>query len=157
MSPSEHQELISSVGGRFAMIDHRVQMIDHRVQMIGDRFQLIAHRFDATERELGELCAEILRHVDALGRRAEPLEPEHAAIPQALQWIEAVLADDRSRRTRLERDRAVLRENVALLQARIEAMEGRLPPVPRHASAITHLPRPRRIVAWSKRPEPLVV
>jgi predicted nuclease with TOPRIM domain len=73
------------------------------------------------------LRAEILGHFDELYRRRERLEQEYTAITHALRRIEAVLADEHGRRARLERDLALLRESVALLQTRIEAMERWLP------------------------------
>ncbi len=98
MSPSEYQELIA---------------------FLGERFEAIDRRFDG-------LRAEILGHFDELYRRLERLEQEYVAITQALRRIEAVLADEFGRRERLERDLATLRENVAVLKARIEAIEKRL-------------------------------
>jgi chromosome segregation ATPase len=98
MSPSEYQELITFLGERFEAIDRRSD----------------------------DLRAEILGHFDELYRRLERLEQEHMAITQALRRIEAILADELGRRERLERDLASLRENVAVLKARIEAIEKRL-------------------------------
>ena len=47
-------------------------------------------------------------------------------ILQGLRRIEALLADERTRRELLERDLATLRENVAVLRARIDEIERRL-------------------------------
>ena len=54
------------------------------------------------------------------------LEQEYQAIIQALRRIEASLAGEQGRREILERDLATLRENVALLKARIDEIERRL-------------------------------
>lgn len=105
MSPSEYLEVIAFLGKRFDAIDHR---------------------FAAVDRRLDELRGEILGHFDELYRRFERLEQEYVAITQGLRRIEAALADDRGRRDRLERDLAALSENVAVLKARIDAIERRL-------------------------------
>lgn len=106
MSPSEYQDLVAFLGARFEAIDRR---------------------FEALEGQVAGLRAEILGHFDELYRRLERLEQEYVAITQALRRIEAVLGDERSRRERLEQDLAALRENVAVLRARIDAVEKRLP------------------------------
>ena len=106
MSPSEYQDLVAFLGERFETIDRRFDAMDHR--------------FD-------ELRAEILGHFDELYRRLERLEQEYVAITQALRRIEAVLLDEGARRERLEQDVASLRENLAVLRARIDDIERRLP------------------------------
>jgi chromosome segregation ATPase len=82
--------------------------------------------FDTIDRRFDELRADLLGHFDEIYRRLERLEQEYHAITQALRRIEALLADERVRRDILERDLATLRENVALLNARIEDIERRL-------------------------------
>jgi chromosome segregation ATPase len=82
--------------------------------------------FDTIDRRFDELRAELLGHFDEIYRRLERLEQEYHAISQALRRIEAMLADERVRRDILERDLTTLRENVALLNARIEDIERRL-------------------------------
>ena len=105
MSPSEYEQLVQFLGPRFETIDRRLEGLDQR--------------FD-------ELRAEILGHFDEIYRRLERLEQEYHAITRALRRIEALLADERVRREILERDLATLRENVAVLNARIEDIERRL-------------------------------
>ena len=99
MSPSEYQDLMA---------------------FLGERFETIDRRFD-------DLRAELLGHVDALCRRLDRLEQEYVAITQALRRIETALLDERARRERLEQDLVTLRENVAVLRARIDDVERRLP------------------------------
>jgi chromosome segregation ATPase len=112
MSPSEYQDLITFLGERFEAIDGRLDGIDRRL--------------DGIDHGLAELRAEILGHFDEVYRRLERLEQGYLTITQALRRIEAMLADELGRRERLERDLASLRENVAVLKARIEAIEKRL-------------------------------
>src|SRR5713101_466486 len=112
MSPSEYEQLVLFLGERFETIDRLFETIDQR-------FDTIDQRFD-------ELRAELLGHFDEIYRRLERLEQEYHAITQALRRIEAMLADERVRRDILERDLATLRENVAVLNARIEDIERRL-------------------------------
>jgi uncharacterized membrane-anchored protein YhcB (DUF1043 family) len=112
MSPDEYQQLIQFLGERFTEIDRRFEAIDRR--------------FEAIDRRFDELRAEILGHFDELYRRIERLEQEYHAITQALRRIEAVLLDERGRRELLERDLAALKENVAVLRARIDEIERRL-------------------------------
>jgi chaperonin cofactor prefoldin len=112
MSPSEYEQLVQFLGPRFETIDRRFDAIDRR-------FDAMDHRFD-------EFRAEILGHFDEIYRRLERLEQEYHATTQALRRIEALLADERGRREILERDLATLRENMAVLNARIEDLERRL-------------------------------
>src|ERR687892_403020 len=105
MSPSEYEQL---------------------VQFLGERFETIDRRFETIDRRLDELRGEILGHFDEVYRRLERLEQEYQAITQALRRIEALLADERARREILERDLATLRENMAVLNARMEDLERRL-------------------------------
>jgi len=134
MSPSEYQDLVVFLGERFATIDRRFEVIDRRFDTIDRRFDAIDRRFEAIDRRFeaidlrfDELRAEMLGHFDELYRRLERLEQEYVAITQALRRIEAALLDDRARRDRLEQDLASLRENVAVLRARIDEIERRLP------------------------------
>jgi uncharacterized membrane-anchored protein YhcB (DUF1043 family) len=112
MSTSEYHQLIAFLGERFETIDRRFEAIDRR--------------FDTIDRRFDELRGEILGHFDEIYRRLERLEQEYQAITQTLRRIEALLADERARREILERDLATLRENVAVLNARIEDIERRL-------------------------------
>ena len=109
---SEYPQLIAFLGERFETIERRFEAIDRR--------------FDAMDRRFDELRAEMLGHFDEIYRRLERLEQEYQAITQTLRRIEALLADERARREILERDLATLRENVAVLNARIEDIERRL-------------------------------
>jgi chromosome segregation ATPase len=105
MVPSEYQEL---------------------VQVLGRQFTQIEHRFDAVEQRIDALRADVLGYFDELYRRLEQLEQEYQAIMRGLRRIEALLADERTRRELLERDLATLRENVAVLRAQIDEIERRL-------------------------------
>jgi uncharacterized membrane-anchored protein YhcB (DUF1043 family) len=96
------------------------------VRFLGQRFENIDRRFDAVDRRFDELREEMLGHFDEIYRRLERLEQEYQAISQALRRIEGRLVDERGRREILERDLATLRENVAVLTARIEDIEQRL-------------------------------
>ncbi len=112
MSPSEYQDLVAFLGARFEVIDQRFEAMDRR--------------FEVLHGELVELRDDLLRHFDQLYRRLERLEQEYQAITQALRRIEALLADERGRREILERELATLKENVAVLKARIDEVERRL-------------------------------
>ena len=83
-------------------------------------------RFESLHGEFVELRGDLLRHFDQLYRRLERLEQEYQAITQALRRIETLLADERGRREILERELAALKENVAVLKARIDDVERRL-------------------------------
>ncbi len=140
MSPSEYEQLVLFLGERFETIDRRSETIDRRFdtidrrfdtidqrfEIVGQRFETIDRHFDTIDRRFDELRAELLGHFDEIYRRLERLEQEYHAITQALRRIEAMLADERVRRDILERDLATLRENVAVLNARIEDIERRL-------------------------------
>jgi len=82
----------------------------------------LGQRFDAIDRRFDELRG----HFDEIYRRLERLEQEYQAIMQALRRIEGRLVDERTRREMLERDLATLRENIAVLTARIADIEQRL-------------------------------
>jgi uncharacterized membrane-anchored protein YhcB (DUF1043 family) len=114
VSPSEYEQLVQFLGTRFEAIDRRFEAIDRRL--------------DASDQRFGEFREEILGHFDELYRRLDRLEQEYHAVTQALRRIEALLADEQGRREILERDLATLRENVALLRAKIDDIERRLGP-----------------------------
>ena len=126
MSPSEYEQLVLFLGERFETIDRRFDTIDQRFEIVGQRFETMDRHFDTIDRRFDELRAELLGHFDEIYRRLERLEQEYHAITQALRRIEAMLVDERVRRDILERDLATLRENVAVLNARIEDIERRL-------------------------------
>jgi chromosome segregation ATPase len=135
MSASEYQELIAFLGQRFAAIDQRFAAIDQHFAAIDQRFAAIDQRLETMDRkidavrdDLAAFRAETLAHFDALYRRLERLEQEYQAILQGLRRIEAVLADEQGRREILERAVAALRENLAVLKARLDDVERRLGP-----------------------------
>ena len=119
MAVSEYQQLIAVLGERFETIDRRFDAVDRRFDVVDWRFEAVDRRFD-------ERRGDFLGHLDDVYRRLERLEQEYQAITQTLRRIEALLADERARREILERDLATLRENVAVLNARIEDIERRL-------------------------------
>jgi chromosome segregation ATPase len=126
MSSPEYEQLVRFLGPRFDTIDRHFETIDRRSETIDRRLETIDRRFDSVDRKFDELRAELLGHFDEIYRRLERLEQEYQAITQALRRIEARLGDERGRREILERDLTTLRENVAVLSARIEAIEQRL-------------------------------
>ena len=140
MSSPEYAELVRFLGQRFDTIDRRFEAVDRRFEAIDQRFEAIDQRFevidrrfdamdrrfDALEGKFDAFRAEVLGHFDAIYRRLERLEQEYQAITQALRRIEARLVDERTRREMLERDLATLRENMAVLNARIADIEQRL-------------------------------
>ncbi|MCI0547352.1 MAG: V-type ATPase subunit a family protein [Candidatus Rokubacteria bacterium] len=103
--PSEYEQLVQFLEGQFTQIEERI---------------------DGVERRIDALRADMLGHFDELYRRLERLEQEHQTIIQGLRRIEAALADERTRRELLERDLATLKENMAVLRARIDEIERRL-------------------------------
>ena len=119
MSSPEYAELARFLGQRFETIDQRFEVIDRR-------FDAMDRRFDALESKVDAFRAEVLGHFDEIYRRLERLEQEYQAITQALRRIEGRLVDERTRREMLERDLATLRENIAVLSARIADIEQRL-------------------------------
>src|SRR5262245_22377200 len=116
MASPEYAELVRFLGQRFSAIDQRFDAMDQRFDAMDQRFEAMDHRFD-------ELRAELLGHFDEIYRRLERLEQEYQAITQALRRIEGRLVDERTRREVLERDLATLRENIAVLNARIARSE----------------------------------
>jgi uncharacterized membrane-anchored protein YhcB (DUF1043 family) len=119
VSPSEYEQLVQFLGARFEAIDRRFDASDRR-------FDAIDRRFDTSDSRFAEFRQEILGHFDEIYRRLERLEQGYHAITQALRRIEASLADERGRREILERDLDTLRENVAILKARIDDIQRRL-------------------------------
>jgi chromosome segregation ATPase len=119
MSPSEYQDLVAFLSERFAGIERRFEGLEQR-------FEGLERRFEGLHEEFAQLRDDMLRHFDQLYRRLERLEGEYQAIIQALRRIEARLADEQGHREILERDLAALRENVAVLGARIDEIERRL-------------------------------
>jgi chromosome segregation ATPase len=126
MTPSEYQQLVEFLGQQFTEVDHRFTGIDRRFTEIDHRFTEIDHRFTDIGRQFTELRQEILGRFDEIYRRFERLEHEYQAITRGLRRIEAALADEHGRREILERDLTDLKQRVAALQSRIDAIELRL-------------------------------
>ena len=126
MSPSEYQDLVAFLGGRFEAIDQRFEAMGRRLQGLHEEVVGLHEEVVGLHEEVVGLRGDMLLHFDQLYRRLERLEQEYQAITQALRRIEAHLADERGRREILERDLATLRENVAVLKAQIDEIERRL-------------------------------
>jgi chromosome segregation ATPase len=108
MSSAEYGQLVEFLGRQFADVDRQLAAMDLRFsQMIAELRQAMLGRFDE------------------IYRRFERLEQEHQAITQGLRRIEAALADERGRREIIERDLTDLKQRVAALQLRIDAIEAR--------------------------------
>lgn len=119
MTNDQYSQLIEFLGRRFEEIDHRFDSIDHRFDSIDGRFDHV----DAKLAEHDERFREVFGHFDHLYRRLERLEQEYQAILEGLRRIETLLGEERVRRQDLERSVAHLKEQVAALQGRIEALE----------------------------------
>ena len=123
MSPSEDQELVEFLTGQFARIDQRF----HDLTLgIDRRFTLLDSRLDAFQASVDERFREVFGHFDAIYLRLERLDQDYQVITHQLRRIEAMLTDEVGRREILERSLAALKEQVALLQARIGDVERRL-------------------------------
>lgn len=72
-----------------------------------------------------ERFQEVFGHFDEVYRRLERLEQEYYAIAQQLRRLEAALTGEGGRREILERELAMLKERVGLIQARIAEIERR--------------------------------
>jgi chromosome segregation ATPase len=112
---NEYQDLIAFLGRKFEEIDRRFEAIDRRFD-----------RVDAKLAEHDERFGEVLGHFDGLYRRLERLEDEYHAIVQGLRRVETLLTDEKGKREVLERNLEELKQHVAALQVRIEAVEQRL-------------------------------
>ena len=119
MTSSEYQQLVEFLGRQFTAVDGRFAQVD-------GCFAQIDGRFTEMDRQFTELRRDLLQHFDEIYQRFERLEQEYQAITQSLRRIEVGLADERGRREILERDLAGLKQNVAILQARIDEIEQRL-------------------------------
>jgi predicted nuclease with TOPRIM domain len=105
MTDSEYQRLVEFLGTQFAEVDRRFSEVDRRAE---ERFR------------------ETLGHFDALYRRLERLEAEYFAIVQTLRRIETLVAGERVQRETLGQSVEQLRQQIAELQARLDAVEARL-------------------------------
>jgi chromosome segregation ATPase len=151
MTGSEYRQLVEFLGERFTVIDRRFDAIDRRFAGIDQRLDGIDRRFDAMDRRfetsdfrlasmqqymdrrfealqesMDTRFREVLGQLEGLYGRLERLEQEYQAITQALRRIEAMLTDERARREILERRLEELKDQVLLLQARIDEVERRL-------------------------------
>jgi len=133
MSNGEYQQLVEFLGRQFTAIERQFATIDQRFATIDQGFATIDQRFAAMDRRFDHLqehidgrFREVFGHFDAIYARLERLEQEYHAITQGLRRIEALLADENMRRQLFERGLAELKEQVALLQARINDLEQRL-------------------------------
>jgi uncharacterized membrane-anchored protein YhcB (DUF1043 family) len=112
MTSGEYEQLVGFLGRQFALIDQRFVAMDQRL--------------DGLTQEFREFRGEVLGHFDAIYHRLDRLEQEYYAVTQALRRIEALLADEPRRREVVEQTLAELKRSVAVLQARIDEIEGRL-------------------------------
>lgn len=119
MNPTEHEQLLAFLEGRFTEVNRQFSEVARQ-------FTAMDERFDRLHGEVANLRHEMLGHFDGIYRRLERLEQENVAIGQGLRRIEARLADDTGRREVLVRDLTALKEQVAVLQARIADLEERL-------------------------------
>lgn len=129
MTKGEYQEFVEFLGRQFTAIDGRFTTIDRRFDAIDQRFLAIDHRFDAIDQRfdtIDEKFREVFGHFDEIYRRLDRLEQEYYTIVQALRRIEGLLADEIGRREVLERSLQELKEQVAVLQARINELEQRI-------------------------------
>lgn len=126
MTESEYQRLVEFLGRQFEAIDLRFGAIDERFGLIAHRFDAMDQHFERLERRMGEGFREVLGHFDELYRRLERLEQEYLVIVHALERIERLVGDERVRREVLEQSVAELRQQVGLLQARIDDLEQRI-------------------------------
>jgi hypothetical protein len=97
------------------------------IEFLGTQFAEVDRRFTAMERRSEEQFREILGHFDELYRRLERLEAEYFAIVQTLRRIESLAGTEQAQRAVLEQSVVELRRQVASLQARLDAVEARLP------------------------------
>jgi chromosome segregation ATPase len=125
MSPSEYQELVAFLTGRFADMDRR---LDHLTLELSRRLTAVDERIASLRAEVDERFREVSGHFDEIYRRLERLEQEYYAISRQLRRIEMAMTDDGERREILERDLVALRERVNVLQARLDDIERRLAP-----------------------------
>jgi chromosome segregation ATPase len=140
MTDSEYQQLVEFLSARFAEVDRRFTEIDGRFTEVDGRFTdmdgrftEIGGRFTETDRRIDSLAArqeeqfrEILAHFDELYRRLERLESEYFAIVQTLRRIETLIGSERAQREVLGQSVDQLRQQIADLQARLDAVEARL-------------------------------
>ncbi|MGH7325655.1 MAG: hypothetical protein ACREJ9_13570 [Candidatus Rokuibacteriota bacterium] len=120
------EQRLDRIDQRFAQVDQRFDQIDERFVQVDQRFTQIDQRFDTLQRHVDDRFREVFGHFDELYHRLDRREQEYIAILQALRRVEGLLADERGRREIVERNVADLKRQVSLLQARIEALEGRL-------------------------------
>ena len=126
MTNGEYQQLVEFLGRQFTAVDQHFATVDQRFATIDQRFAAIDRRFDHLQEHIDGRFREVFGHFDAIYVRLERLEQEYHAITQGLRRIEALLADEGMRRQLLERGLAELKEQVVLLQARINDLEQRL-------------------------------
>jgi len=119
MTNGEYQQLVEFLGRQFTGIDRQFAAINQR-------FATMDRRFDSLQEHIDGRFREVFGHFDAIYAHFERLEQEYHAITQGLRRIEALLADETIRRQLLEHGLAELKEQVALLQARISELEQRL-------------------------------
>ena len=130
MSPSEYQALVEFLTERFIQVDGQFATIDRRFHDLtlemDRRFTVVDGRLAAFQVEVNEKLRDVVGHFDTIYGWLERLEQEYHVITQQLRRIEAALTDETGRRDILERDLAILKEQIALLQSRIADIERRL-------------------------------
>jgi predicted nucleic acid-binding Zn-ribbon protein len=140
MTNTEYQQLVEFLGQQFTAVDRRFDTLERRFdgleQRVGGLDQHVGgldrriggleQRIGGLEQRFDDFRLEVFARFDEVSRRLDRLEHEHIAITQALRRIEALLADERTRRELLEQGVDDLRRQVSTLQARLDDLEQRI-------------------------------
>lgn len=151
MTESDSQDLrqylteqFAAIGEQFATVRDHLVRHDEQFVAIGEQFVAIGQRFDRLNLRLDLLANEIrgdldsLRRemlvrfstvsgqIDGLYRHYERLEQEYLVITRQLARIEATQGDESAAREVLAQRLVELREEVAGLRARMDALQQRL-------------------------------
>lgn len=119
MANTEYTQLIEFLGRKFEEIDRRFESIDRRFDRVEAKLAEHDERFE----RIDERFREVFGHFDHLYNRLERLEQEYQALLEGLRRIEALLAEEKTKREDLDRGLEFLKRQVAALQSRIEAVE----------------------------------
>jgi predicted nucleic acid-binding Zn-ribbon protein len=126
MTNTEYRQLVEFLGQQFTAVDRRFDALERRFDGLDQHVGGLDQRVGGLEQRFDDFRLEVLGRFDEINRRLDRLEYEHIAITQALRRIEALLADERTRRELLERGVAELRQQMSALQTRLDALEQRI-------------------------------
>lgn len=120
-------EQFGRVDEQFANVNARLDRLESTVDRIAVEIGALHRRIDHLEARVDARFDDLATHFDDVHRRIERVEQEHVATSEALRRTDRSTTEEQARRELLERRTVELEREIALLRARVDALEQRRP------------------------------